>query len=218
MGRAQDLKDRLDAERKGVPFLVYRDRDDAQRIVTLDERVRRLTVGRDLAADLALFWDEQVSGAHAELERIADDWAINDDGLSRNGTFVNADRVQSRRRLKDGDTVRVGETTIVFRQPGAAAKSGTVAAGESLTRASLSAAQRRVLVALCRPHKGSPSYATAATNKQIAEELYLSLDAVKTHMRALFAKFGIEDLPQNQKRLRLVELAFKTGLVSDRDL
>jgi hypothetical protein len=37
-------------------------------------------------------------------------------------------------------------------------------------------------------------------------------------MRALFAKFGIEDLPQNQKRLRLVELAFKTGLISDRDL
>ncbi|MBV8953532.1 MAG: hypothetical protein JO179_05315, partial [Solirubrobacterales bacterium] len=47
---------------------------------------------------------------------------------------------------------------------------------------------------------------------------YLSVDAVKTHLRALFAKFGIEDLPQNQKRIRLVELALKSGVITPRDL
>jgi hypothetical protein len=44
------------------------------------------------------------------------------------------------------------------------------------------------------------------------------VDAVKTHLRALFGKFGIEDLPQNQKRVRLVELALKNGIVTPRDL
>jgi hypothetical protein len=37
-------------------------------------------------------------------------------------------------------------------------------------------------------------------NQQIAEELFLSLDAVKSHLRSLFHKFGIDQLPQNQKR------------------
>ena len=41
---------------------------------------------------------------------------------------------------------------------------------------------------------------------------------MKTHLRALFAKFGVEDLPQNQKRAKLIERAFQTGLVSERDL
>jgi hypothetical protein len=38
------------------------------------------------------------------------------------------------------------------------------------------------------------------------------------HLRALFAKFGVEDLPQNQKRLRLVELALASGVINERDL
>jgi hypothetical protein len=46
----------------------------------------------------------------------------------------------------------------------------------------------------------------------------LSVDAVKTHLRVLFAKFGVERLPQNQKRIRLVERAFYGGVVSERDL
>ena len=37
-----------------------------------------------------------------------------------------------------------------------------------------------------------------ATNQQIADELFLSLDAVKMHLRALFHKVGIDDLPQTR--------------------
>lgn len=87
-----------------------------------------------------------------------------------------------------------------------------------LDRASLTPAQRRVLVALCRPFKESSGYGTPATNQQIADQPFLSVDAIKTHLRALFAKFGIEDLPQNQKRVRLVELALKTGVLTVREL
>jgi hypothetical protein len=42
--------------------------------------------------------------------------------------------------------------------------------------------------------------------------------AVKTHLRALFAAFDIEELPQQEKRHRLVALAFAAGVVSERDL
>ena len=73
-------------------------------------------------------------------------------------------------------------------------------------------------MALCRPFKDGASFATPATNAQIAEELTLSVDAIKTHLRALFEKFGVEDLPQNQKRVALVERALQSGLITDKDL
>lgn len=73
--------------------------------------------------------------------------------------------------------------------------------------------QRKVLVALCRPLSAGESPAVPATNRAIAEELVLSVEAVKTHMRALFARFGVEELAQNKKRARVVELAAQAGLV-----
>jgi DNA-binding NarL/FixJ family response regulator len=41
---------------------------------------------------------------------------------------------------------------------------------------------------------------------------------VKTHIRALFAKLDVEDLPQNRKRAELARRAIEAGLVSARDL
>ena len=82
---------------------------------------------------------------------------------------------------------------------------------------SLSPTQRLVIGALCRPYTAGTPYATPATNQQIADEIFLSVDSVKSHLRTLFGKFGVEDLPQNQKRARLVELAFTSGLVSERN-
>jgi len=215
----QEVQERLTAEREGMPFVLVRDAAGAQQIHQLEDSLSRtITVGRDMATDICIHWDPQVSSTHAELERIADDWALIDDGLSTNGTFVNGDRLQGRRRLRDGDALRFGDTPAVFRSPRTADVPMTVAAGTVLTRASLSEAQQRVLRALCRPFKGSPAYAAPPTNQEIASELFLSVDAVKTHLRVLFEKFEVESLPQNQKRLRLVELAFHAGVVSDRDL
>ena len=59
-----------------------------------------------------------------------------------------------------------------------------------------------MLIALCRPFKDNDAFATPATNQQIAAELFLSVDAVKGHLRTLFAKFGVDELPQMQKRVR----------------
>jgi hypothetical protein len=74
--------------------------------------------------------------------------------------------------------------------------------------------QRQILLALSRPCAGESRYATPATNQQIASEVFLSVDAVKAHLRVLYRKFGIEELPHNQKRARLVELVLEGGLVS----
>ena len=82
----------------------------------------------------------------------------------------------------------------------------------------LTEAQKRVLYALCRPFRDSTAFVTPPTNEQIGKELFLSVDAVKKHLRALFQKFGVEHLPQNEKRARLVERAFAAGLISGQDL
>ena len=37
-------------------------------------------------------------------------------------------------------------------------------------------------------------------------------------MRALFEKLGVEDLPQNRKRVALVERALQSGVISRREL
>jgi pSer/pThr/pTyr-binding forkhead associated (FHA) protein len=212
-----ELQEQLVAARGGVPFVLYRDGEGQQRIIRLEGR-ERLTVGRDPDADISLHWDSQVSRLHAELECMGSQWTVADDGLSRNGSYVNGERVTGRRRLVDGDALRFGRTQVAFCAPEFGRSSTTVLGDDIPVAQGLSAAQRRVLVALCRPYKGSASFATPATNQEIADELVLSIDAVKTHLRVLFQKFGVEHLPQNQKRARLVERALLSGIVSERDL
>jgi pSer/pThr/pTyr-binding forkhead associated (FHA) protein len=211
-----ELSERLEAERSGIPYLLYRDAD-GQRIVVMPEDEDRVSVGRDMRMDVTLA-DDQVSLLHAELNRIGGQWTIVDDGLSRNGTFVNRERTSGRRRLRDGDEIRFGETIVVFRDPASVEAGETASAPEGPEVRELTESQRRVLIALCRPYRDGSQYATPATNKQIAEEVFLSVDAVKGHLRNLFDRFELGDLPQNQKRVRLVELALQRGLISIRDL
>jgi hypothetical protein len=213
-----ELRDRIDAEKRGRPFLVLRDGDGAQRIVELDPASGRRSVGRATQNDVALAWDTEVSRLHAELECIAGEWTVSDDGLSRNGTYVNGQRISGRHRLRDGDVLRVGRTTLAFRRPDPSEDSRpTQIAGAQRALQELTATQRGVLVALARPYKHD-EFAVPATNQDIANELHLSVDAVKSHLRALFQRFGIEQLPQNQKRSRLVAEALQAGVISVRDL
>ncbi len=86
-----------------------------------------------------------------------------------------------------------------------------------MTRDDLSATQRKVLAALARPYRHG-DFATPATNQAIADELHLSVDAVKAQLRTLFQRFGIEQLPQNEKRSRLVAEAMRAGVVTQREL
>jgi pSer/pThr/pTyr-binding forkhead associated (FHA) protein len=213
-----EIAARLEAERGGAPHIVLRDGGDVQMIVPLGDNRKRVTIGRGAGSDIQVHWDRDASRSHAEIECVGGVWTISDDGLSRHGTFVNGERVGSRQRLRDGDVLRIGHTSMLFRDPSGVGLSETNLGGPDLTPPNVSEAQRRVLLALCRPYKDPGPFATPATNQDIAGELFLSVEAVKTHLRALFMKFGVEGLPQNQKRAKLIERAFQTGLVSERDL
>ena len=207
-----ELQARLQAERQGQPFLVYRGSTGRQSLFTLHPGKARVTIGRGPSNDIALGWDTEVSRLHAELEKLGGEWTLADDGLSRNGTWLNGTRVAGRQRLRDGDVIQIGQTLIAIRIPkGSDDSRPTVAAGGRRIP-QLTPAQKRVLEALCRPYKET-EFATPATNQAIAEELFLSVDAVKAHLRTLFGAFAIEDLPQNQKRSVLAMRAMQLGLV-----
>jgi hypothetical protein len=171
-----------------------------------------VTIGRASSADVCLSGDIRVSRVHAVLERIGGLWTIVDDGLSRNGTFLNGRRLLHRMRLRDRDKIRMGETVLTFCAPPHTMSQQTAVADILPAATRLTGPQRSILVALCRPYGDMRPYASPASNQQIAKELFLSLDAVKTHLRGLFHKFGIEKLPQNQKRARLAEIALELGL------
>ncbi|WP_446226140.1 FHA domain-containing protein [Nocardia sp. IBHARD005] len=201
------------------PRLTYVDDHGHRRGMTLSADAPRITVGRSSRADIALTDDGQVSRLHATVEQIGGQWTIVDDGLSRNGTFVNGERLAGRHRLQTGDSIRIGNTVLSYLDNGSRVSSAKTHACDSgiPTRRSLTDAQMAVLVALCRPCQHNATYAVAASNQQIAKELFVTTETVKTHLRALFGKFGVEDLPQNQKRAKLLERAMNSGIVSERD-
>jgi DNA-binding NarL/FixJ family response regulator len=200
-------------------FLRFADDTGRQQELMLTPDVQRITIGRSSQADLTLSWDAEVSRLHAAVEYLGAQWTIIDDGLSRNGTFVNGERLVGRRRLAPGDRIRMGSSMVSFHDFGGVADDATrISSGSFPTLRSLTETQRSVLIALCRPYKNNAGFATPASNQQIADELFLSVDAIKTHLRTLFSKFGVEDLPQNQKRVRLAGLAMQSGIIADRDL
>lgn len=213
----RELKERLDADARGEPYLFYRDAEGRQRIVSLPRNSGRLTIGRSDSADIALPWDSEVSRVHAAIERLADRWALIDDGLSMNGSFVNHERVHGRRLLSDGDMLRFGETPVAFRDPSTPSIAATAPASDGSEPPPLTKGQRRVLVALCRPYAEGRPFPAPASNQQIAEELVVTVDAVKSQLRLLCQMFGLDDLPRQEKRLRLVECAFESGAIGQRD-
>jgi pSer/pThr/pTyr-binding forkhead associated (FHA) protein len=213
---AAELKALIAAEREGEPFLRVRGNDGGQQIIKLPEDSGRATIGRHCECDISLAWDPKVSRLHALVERVGTEWTFVDDGLSSNGSFINGSRVVGRHRLKDGDRLCFGETVLIYRDPVARDAASTARASEHADSVTLTATQRKVLIALCRPVSSS-AFATPATNKQIAEEVFLSVDAVKAHLRVLFERFGLDELPQNEKRARLAATVLAAGILAPRD-
>jgi hypothetical protein len=206
----------LVAERSGSPFLHWRGAGGELDIRVLEGDVWRVSIGRGEDADIAITDDPQVSRKHALLERVGDEWTLVDDGLSRNGSFVNGTRVHGRHRLCDGDRIVLGESDLIYRWASLLPRDETVPADSGPTAVYLSQTQRAVLIALCRPVQLSES-ATPATNRDIGDEVGLSVDAVKSHLRVLFERFGLGDLPQNEKRAQLVASVLSAGVLAPHD-
>lgn len=78
-------------------------------------RGERMVVGRLADCDVAL-QDANSSREHAAFVSVPGGWAIEDLG-STNGTWINGAPVRQRIKLRDGDTVTVGVTELVFHGP-----------------------------------------------------------------------------------------------------
>jgi len=95
--------------------LVFRDGSERLHVFPLDDGDRRITIGREAAADIRLSWDARVSRLHAELTCQDEGWSVADEGMSSNGSYVNDERIRAPRPLADGDELRFGETVMTFR-------------------------------------------------------------------------------------------------------
>jgi DNA-binding NtrC family response regulator/pSer/pThr/pTyr-binding forkhead associated (FHA) protein len=76
------------------------------------ELERKLVIGRSAEAGLQLI-DERVSREHCTIEESERLHVLNDLG-SRNGTWVNGQRVNSPTPLRPGDEIAVGESVLVY--------------------------------------------------------------------------------------------------------
>jgi DNA-binding CsgD family transcriptional regulator len=168
----------------------------------------RLTLGTDPANDLALPADPTLSRLHAVLERYEAGWCVRDLG-SRNGTFVNGQRIWGERPLRPGDELRVGATRLVYR--GDEPVGGGTQASEPAPE--LTRREREVLLVLCRTVLGGAAFTEPASIREIAEALVVTEAAVKQHLAHLYNKFGISGGGE-RRRVRLANEALRRGAVT----
>jgi predicted component of type VI protein secretion system len=214
----EELEARRAAERIGAPFLVFRDDAGRQHIFSLAQRTQSITLGRREEADISIPWDPEMSRLHAELELRAGEWTVSDDGLSQNGTWVNGMRLSGRRRLADGDLLRVGRTIFAYCAPTASATGGpTLVPGELSATPRFSEQQQRVLQALCRPLFTDGEGINPSTDEEVAEATGIPLDAVVSELDHLGRAMGLEDMPHGDQRAEIALLAMRSGLVSADD-
>lgn len=87
-----------------APRLIVRGGPEKGKEIPLTQDV--LTIGRSADSDIVID-DRLASRSHAQLEREHGQYVIADCG-SRNGTFVNGQRISERYVLRDGDEIQIG--------------------------------------------------------------------------------------------------------------
>jgi DNA-binding CsgD family transcriptional regulator len=173
----------------------------------------RLSVGQAETNDVALAFDRTVSRVHAVFERIAGRWCVRDLS-SRNGTFVNGERIWGERPLRAGDEIRIGQVRFVARVAARDLPDDATIGAE--TGPSLTPRERDVLLALCGPMFSGDVFREPATTRQIAAELVVTEAAVKQHLSRLYDKFAIHET--EGRRSRLANEAIRRGAVSTAEI
>ena len=77
---------------------------------------RRTAIGRSLESDIVLTDDDRVSRNHAELMWQGNQLMVIDCG-SRNGVWLNHQRITEAVQLKAGDRLRIGRQEFIFKLP-----------------------------------------------------------------------------------------------------
>src|SRR4051794_5359448 len=176
---------------------------------------QRVTLGKASTNDVSLEHDDTVSRLHAVFENLGFAWSIRDLG-SRNGTFLNGERISVERVLRSKDEVRVGKTKLIFwevRDSGEGPREEeTRAAQPSELPPRLTRREVDVLVVLCRPLVSDDPFPEPASVRRMAGELFVTEAAVKQHLQNLYDKFAIPT--EGDRRVRLANEALRRGAVT----
>ncbi|KUH95203.1 peptide-binding protein [Mycolicibacterium acapulense] len=176
---------------------------------------QRVTLGKASTNAVSLEHDETVSRLHAVLENLGFAWSIRDLG-SRNGTFLNGERISAERVLRSGDEVRLGKSRLVFwevRDSGdGRLDEETVTAQAVEPPPRLTRRELDVLVVLCRPLVSDDPFPEPASVRRMAGELFVTEAAVKQHLQNLYDKFAIP--AEGDRRVRLANEALRRGAVT----
>jgi pSer/pThr/pTyr-binding forkhead associated (FHA) protein len=187
---------------------------DGRQLVPL--AAERVTIGAATGNDLHIARDPTVSRIHAALVRYIAGWCVRDLN-SRNGTFVNGERIWGEQPLRHDDEIRVGSTRLLFRAGAPSSPGPRTQALEDPPV--LTARERDVLVALCRPLLSGEVFTEPASIRTIAAALCVSDAAVKQHLANLYDKFAIAgEGPGERRRVRLANEALRRGAVTVADL
>ena len=211
-----ELKARLEAERRGTPFVELRDGDGQQLIVELDAAAGRVTVGRRADNASPCPGTARSRACTPSSSRSAATGCSATTGCRATARTSTAIASPAGAGCATATGCASARPRCASARPRPTGSLSTAAVAIGRTDLPLTETQRKLLVALCRPLQES-AYATPATNREIADEVHLSVDAVKAHLRVLFERLGLDDLPQNQKRARLAAVALVDGLVHRHD-
>jgi pSer/pThr/pTyr-binding forkhead associated (FHA) protein len=174
---------------------------------------QRVTIGKSETNMVSLDHDATVSRLHAVLENLGFAWSIRDLG-SRNGTFINGDKLSAEKVLRSGDEVRVGTSRLVFwsvkESDEPAAKDETLSAEPAPPR--MTPRELEVLVVLCRPLVSDAPFPGPASVRDMAQELFVTEAAIKQHLQNLYDKFDVPT--EGERRLRLANEAIRRGAVT----
>jgi DNA-binding CsgD family transcriptional regulator len=175
----------------------------------------RVTVGKSSSNVVSLNDDSTVSRLHAVLENLGYAWSIRDVG-SRNGTYINGEKISTERVLRSGDELRVGKSKLVFWEVRDADEvtvgEATVSVAPTQPAPRLTPRELEVLVVLCRPLVSGDPFPEAVSVKQMAQELFVTEAAIKQHLQNLYDKFAIP--PEGERRVRLANEAIRRGAVT----
>ena len=174
----------------------------------------RVTLGKASTNVVALEHDATVSRLHAILENHGSAWSIRDVG-SRNGTFVNGEKITAERVLRSGDEVRIGKSRVVYleaRQSGVPVEEATIVPDAAQLPPRLTRREVDVLMVLCRPLVSDDTFPEPASVRRMAGELYVTEAAVKQHLQNLYDKFAIPT--EGDRRVRLANEALRRGAVT----
>ena len=176
-------------------------------------RGEKITIGHASSNDVPLAFDPTVSGVHCVIELVASRWCVRDLS-SRNGTFVNGERIWGEQPLRAGDEIRVGAVRFVVRLGDAGVHGDETVGAE--TGPALTRREREVLIALCSPMFSGDVFREPASTRQIASDLVVTEAAVKQHLSRLYDKFEIFE--QEGRRARLANEAIRRGAVNTAEI